>query len=153
MSQQAALKIDFVNEARGGKSPSIKSGEVYYNVKPEDFHKFKKGETVHCLISAKEGKGKWAGRTFYDIVGVIASDSTGTATNGNAQPATNGNGAVAPGLTGQAKDRRIGIQAIAKMVGPIPFSNRETMANQMTEICLAAGDAYDRIFSGDEIPF
>lgn len=58
-----------------------------------------------------------------------------------AQPQANGHAAPANG----DKDRAILTAVLAKFVAPIPFSDRLTMANQMTEIYLAAQDACDRI--------
>lgn len=67
--QSAEILVRFANAAEDGKPPNIRaSNGLTYGVKPGDFGRFQPGGRYRIDYVEKEGKGKWQGRTFRDIV-------------------------------------------------------------------------------------
>ena len=63
------ILVRFANAAEGGKPPNIRATDgTTYGVKPADFGRFQPGGRYRIDYVEKSGKGKWAGRTFRDIV-------------------------------------------------------------------------------------
>jgi len=67
--QSTEILVRFANPARDGKPPSIcASDNTFYGVKPVDFGRFQQGGRYRIDYVEKDGRGKWAGRKFRDIV-------------------------------------------------------------------------------------
>ena len=67
--QSTEILVRFANAAEGGKPPNIRATDgTTYGVKPADFGRFQPGGRYRIEYVEKEGKGKWSGRTFRDIV-------------------------------------------------------------------------------------
>jgi hypothetical protein len=67
--QSTDILVRFANPARDGKPPSIcASDNTFYGVKPADFGRFQPGGRYRIEYIEKDGRGKWSGRKFRDIV-------------------------------------------------------------------------------------
>jgi len=83
----AEILVRFANSAEGGKPPNIRAADgTTYGVKPADFGRFQPGGRYRIEYVEKEGRGKWAGRTFRDIVKAepIRSEASGDASGARA---------------------------------------------------------------------
>src|SRR5512136_748823 len=67
--QSTEILVRFANAAEAGSKPNIRATDgTIYGVKPADFGRFQPGGRYRIEYVEKEGKGKWVGRTFRDIV-------------------------------------------------------------------------------------
>lgn len=67
--QSTEILVRFANPAEGNRPPNIHSSDgVTYGVKPVDFGRFQPGGRYRIDYVEKEGRGKWQGRKFRDIV-------------------------------------------------------------------------------------
>ena len=67
--QSTEILVRFANPAADGKPPNIRSTDgITYGVKPVDFGRFQPGGRYRIDYVEKDGRGKWAGRKFRDIV-------------------------------------------------------------------------------------
>lgn len=65
----AEILVRFTNPPEDGKKASIKASDgTTYGVKPVDFGRFQPGARYRIEYVEKEGRGRWEGRTFRDIV-------------------------------------------------------------------------------------
>ena len=127
----AQVTIDYVNQPnKNPKYGSIKTKELgYVSVPDESLSQFHQGETCQINYSTNP-KG-------YHNLNQKVPLITPTMPSMQNPPQM--------AATPIEKDRRILESVLAKLVGPVQFTDRMTMANQMTEIWLAAQDAADRI--------
>lgn len=67
--QSTDILVRFANRAEDGKPPNIRTTDgATYGVKPADFGRFQPGGRYRIDYVEKQGRGKWQGRTFRDIV-------------------------------------------------------------------------------------
>jgi len=67
--QSTEILVRFANPPGDGKPPNIRSTDgTTYGVKPADFGRFQPGGRYRIDYVEKQGRGKWQGRTFRDIV-------------------------------------------------------------------------------------
>jgi hypothetical protein len=65
----AEILVRFANRGEDGKPPNIRATDgTTYGVKPADFGRFQPGGRYRIEYVEKQGRGKWQGRTFRDIV-------------------------------------------------------------------------------------
>jgi hypothetical protein len=80
--QSAEIMVRFANPPADGKPPNIRATDgATYGVKPADFGRFQPGGRYRIDYVEKQGRGKWQGRTFRDIVKCepVQSPATGDA--------------------------------------------------------------------------
>ena len=67
--QSTEILVRFANRGEDGKPPNIRATDgTTYGVKPADFGRFQPGGRYRIEYVEKQGRGKWQGRTFRDIV-------------------------------------------------------------------------------------
>ncbi len=102
--QSTEILVRFANAAQDGKPPNIRATDgTTYGVKPVDFGRFQPGGRYRIEYVEKQGRGKWQGRTFRDIVKcepVASGDTRSARAPSPSQTSVSGG----EGVTGEASE-------------------------------------------------